>query len=81
MKKEVLRAILVLSVLVGLAAISIGAPYGPDSITKVKSERKTTFDGGVKQVDAQAGNVTQLLINTTILTDRWQGYYGNISGK
>ena len=39
----------------------------------------TNATGG-KLVQAQAGNVTALNINSTRLTSRWQGYYGNVSG-
>ena len=81
MKVSTLKAILALLVLAIMAAMAIAAPYGPDTISRDNDQRRTNFDGGVKQIEAQAGNVTQLTINTTILTERWQGYYGNISGK
>ncbi len=80
MKMKMLRAILVLLVLVAVATTVLAVPGGPNNITVENSERRTNFSTGVKQIEAQAGNVTQLSINTTILTNRWQGYYGNISG-
>ncbi|MEK6943617.1 MAG: hypothetical protein AABX00_06145 [Nanoarchaeota archaeon] len=59
------------------------APQGPDYIRNATPERRVlgidNTTGGVK-VQAQAGNVTALNINSTRLTNRWQGYYGNITG-
>ncbi|MEA2037345.1 MAG: hypothetical protein U9O94_07580, partial [Nanoarchaeota archaeon] len=79
-KFEVLKAILVLGILIGLAKAAIAAPWGADSVERVSDVRGTP-GGSPQAVSAQAGNVTQLTINTTILTKRWQGYYGNITGK
>jgi hypothetical protein len=31
-------------------------------------------------VNAEAGNVTELMINGTAVTTSWQGFYGNVSG-
>ena len=53
---ETLKAILALFVLAILAAIAIAAPYGPDAISRDNDSRRTDFDGGVKQVQAQAGS-------------------------
>ena len=80
MKAETIKAILALVVLVTMAVMTIAVPYGPDSVTRGQNDRRTTFGSGAQQVQAQAGNVTQLTINTTMLTNRWQGYYGNITG-
>jgi hypothetical protein len=72
--------IIVLLIFISLAIAVIAVPYGPGSVTVEKSERRTEFNESVATVQAQAGNVTQLIISTTILTKRWQGYYGNLSG-
>jgi hypothetical protein len=56
-------------------------PYGPDTVSQMRSERANFSTQGAKQVNAQAGNVTQLTINTTVVTKRWQGYFGNITGE
>jgi hypothetical protein len=65
-----------------MAAASI-AQTGPANIIKGANERRETAidnaTGGFR-VEAQAGNVTALFINSTRVTNRWQGYYGNISG-
>ena len=31
-------------------------------------------------ISVQAGNVTQLFVNTTTVSRRWAGFYGNLSG-
>ena len=81
MKKKILGIILCFVIVLGMAISVMGEPYGPDAISRDSDERRTEFGGGSAiQVDAQAGNVTQLTLNTTVLTKRWQGYYGNISG-
>ena len=36
---------------------------------------------GAIQEDAQAGNITQLNIDQSRITDTWQGFYGNVSGQ
>ena len=35
---------------------------------------------GSKSIEAEAGNVSELHINTSTVTRGWQGYYGNITG-
>lgn len=78
---KAMKAIFALFVLVMLAAMALGVPYGPDSVNKVSDERADFSGVSAKQLDAQAGNVTQLELNVSMITNRWQGYYGNISGK
>jgi hypothetical protein len=85
MRAKVLRVIVVLVAIAALfllnqVAVFAVTPYGPDNVTVVSSSTRTSFDAGAKQVAAEAGNVTQLDINITTQTDRWQGYFGNISG-
>jgi len=80
MRMKAVKAVLVLFILATLALITVAAPYGPDTVTRVSDERRNFSTIGAKSVSAQAGNVTQLTINVTTLTKRWQGYYGNITG-
>ena len=75
--KTLLVCVVVLSF---LAVIAVAAPYGPRSVDVLGSDRRTEFNESVSSKEAQAGNVTRLRINTSTLTDRWQGYYGNITG-
>ena len=53
-------------------------PVGPEAIATLNTTRRTiTASASVK---AQAGNVSELSINATTITQGWQGYYGNITG-
>ncbi len=72
--------IILLSGILFSAQDIFAAPLGPSNITIFPSE---TFSDNLspKLVTAQAGNVTQLLINDTRVTSRWQGYYGNVTGN
>ena len=69
-------------VLLSYAVLAQAAPQGPGTVQRGTPDRRTT---GIDTtagtlVQAQAGNVTALNINSTRLTSRWQGYYGNVSG-
>jgi hypothetical protein len=84
MKKDMIKGILGLVVLMAIAAIAIAdadVPYGPDTITTIRSERGNLSGIAAKGASAQGGNVTELVINTTVLTKRWQGYFGNLTGE
>jgi hypothetical protein len=56
-------------------------PVGPNEITVEKSEEGAIGGGAAQEIEAEAGNVTQLTINASTITNRWQGYYGNITGE
>lgn len=56
-------------------------PYGVDSVTVKNSERYDTSAITPKQVNALAGNVTELSLNATAVTKYWQGFYGNVTGE
>ena len=76
------RAIYVLLLIIAAALCAtfiLADPEGPDSITRGASTTKATQAG--QQVEAQAGNVTPLTIHVNQKTNRWQGYYGNITGN
>jgi hypothetical protein len=66
-------------VLVG-AIIAIAAPTGPTSANILGSNRSSSSTGGFA-VGAQAGNVTQLDIQSNQTTTHWQGYYGTVTGE
>ncbi len=69
----------ILAILAALALSLVFAdPQGPDTVT-VSPDRRA--DVPAAQVGAQAGNVTALAITDIRLTDHWQGYYGNVSGR
>ncbi len=77
MKKIVLVAVLSL-LLMNFALANdpvavLGIQRGSDTRADLSTEGETT--------NAKAGNVTSLIINFTGITETWQGYYGNITGK
>ena len=78
MKLRMLSIIVFVIALALLSSRVLAAPAGPDGIERGADERRPTADPIV--VQAQAGNVTALTINATRITERWQGYYGNITG-
>src|SRR5262245_23324497 len=57
-----------------------GAPQGPDSVIVAGSGRHGTYSGAGPMVQAQAGNVTPLVVSQQVSTQAWQGYYGNVTG-
>jgi hypothetical protein len=59
---------------------TLGVVSPPTSLTQVASSRRDLSTLANQNVNAQAGNVTQLSITALSVTKTWQGYYGNISG-
>jgi len=55
-------------------------PTGPQNIKRFNSSRFNTSNWPSIRIDAEAGNVTELLITSLTQTQTWQGYYGNITG-
>lgn len=74
--KEV--SVLVFVIVLALLAFYTSADPGGPQIGVGSSERASTNDGVA--VEAQAGNVTALTLNFSRITERWQGYYGNVTG-
>ena len=54
-------------------------PQGPDAVSVVTSGRYGDRNA-TTGIEAEAGNVTLLIINDTRSTEAWQGYYGNVTG-
>ena len=54
-------------------------PEGPSIIDIIQTSRRSP--AAASTVPAMAGNVTQLSIIGSTVTQTWQAYYGNISGK
>ena len=79
-KNEIIIVLLSLLVFALMVKVVVAVPGGPNSITVEKSEAGNLSNVAAKQVNAEAGNVTQLTINASTLTTSWQGYYGNITG-
>ena len=78
MKKEILAVMLLLTVALGAAFAAAADPVGPDTITPTSKGRRA--NSAAQNLSAYAGNVTELIISSTTVTDVWQGYFGNISG-
>jgi len=55
-------------------------PTGPQTITRVADEKFNASSWPAIQINAEAGNVTELTISSLTQTQTWQGYYGNITG-
>ncbi|MBN1156161.1 hypothetical protein JXA85_00960 [Candidatus Woesearchaeota archaeon] len=69
--------------LFGLVLASFVVLAGPANITELKKldSQRATISATAETDDALAGNVTELLVNMTSITNGWQGYYGNITGE
>lgn len=75
-----------MSILVMIAGVLVCAMYvaaAPTNpiILEQKVNETWTDDESEKTVTAYGGNVSMLNINDTRQTERWQGYYGNVTGK
>lgn len=77
---KMLKVILSILVLFYLVGIVLAEPYGPNAISRDLDERGNLSGQAAVSVSAQGGNVTQITINGSSITRRWQGYYGNITG-
>lgn len=58
---------------------NINGPQSPDNITVIKSER-ANLSNPPAEIESQAGNLTELLVDANSITRSWQGYYGKVSG-
>jgi hypothetical protein len=75
--------VLILAVSLSLLLIvesTLGVVSPPTALSQVSSSRRNLSTLANQNVNAQAGNVTQLTITALSITKTWQGYYGNISG-
>ena len=45
------------------------------------ADRSAALPDGPASISVSAGNVTQLYVNTTSVTRRWAGFFGNLSGE
>ncbi|MBI4438382.1 hypothetical protein HY640_00450 [Candidatus Woesearchaeota archaeon] len=70
-------ALLVFSALAAMAVF--GVPTGPDTFTV---DGSSGFTGGLNGtlIEAEAGNVTSLILAENFESQSWAGYYGNVTG-
>ena len=77
-----LAAHLAISIFLGTS--SFAAPQGPGKINRGTPDHRsgagTDNETGGAIVQTQSGNMTSLGINSTKITLRWQGFYGNVTG-
>jgi len=81
-KKNLAVFLLTIVFVAGLFLISYAAAIVPNGAqvaagTPERSDNNATSPG---QDEAQAGNITELILTGTTITQAWQGYYGNVSG-
>lgn len=75
-----LSLVIAVALIVVMGVTVFADPAGPTSLTNLTSSRYDLSTEGVA-LNAYAGNVTELSINATSITQGWQGYYGNILGS
>ncbi len=74
-------AIMMVMILLGVTAVSAvdsTSPEGPTLSTINTTRRNLT---GSRIRTAVAGNVTQITLSGASITQTWQGYYGNVTGR
>ena len=70
----------ILAVMVSYVYAVATDPSGPQSITESNQQRLGTSSWPAITIQAEAGNITALVISSLSQTQTWQGYYGNITG-
>lgn len=75
----ILLCIVGVFVFLGTFVLAVVEPQGPNTITNAGSGRFLNSSGSIR-IDAEAGNVTALVIDQRRSTQAWQGYYGNVTG-
>lgn len=68
---------IVLILAISMTASAKPDPQSPSTATFTDEDR---YDPSAKNDSAVGGNITNLEISGDILTSKWQGYYGNVSG-
>ncbi len=79
-KSRILGILFMVVLSIGFAGIVLADPTGPNgTITPISSSRYTADSG--KTTNAIAGNITEFNLNANSVTQTWQGYFGNITGR
>jgi hypothetical protein len=83
MRKTTFGFLLIALLAVSIVSITAFAesqqqPIGPDTLTSPSSSRH--ISAAVQPREAYAGNVTELIIDSLIISNGWQGYFGNVTG-
>jgi hypothetical protein len=76
-----LGVLCILSITATLVMAAADYPFGARGVTYIDSSRANSGSYPPANItSAQAGNVTEITLNTITSTRAWQGYYGNITG-
>lgn len=67
-------------VMIPVVSAQINVPMGAETATSIRNETINPALYNPAQVDAFAGNLTELTITGITQTKSWQGFFGNVSG-
>ncbi len=76
----VLLSMALFIILSSFALAQTTTPTGPNTVTISHSARFSGENQSGYIIQAQAGNVTALVVDQRRITQAWQGYYGNVTG-
>ena len=76
--RGVLIGVITLLLLIGFGVSGVKAEPSGATVDQVSSSRGAAASPG--QLEVQAGNVTELNISGTSITQSWAGFYGNVTG-
>jgi hypothetical protein len=77
---KIVGILFMIALSISVIGIALAVPTGPTgTITPIASSRFGI--DSAKTADAVAGNVTEFNLNANSITQAWQGYFGNITGK
>ncbi len=71
-------AILMIAVFVLSFSMAVAAPSGASTTTGASTTGSATSS---TQVSATGGNITYVNVSSNVITGRWAGFYGNVSGN
>jgi hypothetical protein len=79
--KLLLFAVCAVVALFAVSFASAATPVNPTNLSVGASSRGNVSGADNQNASAEAGNATNLDIDSLQLTKSWQGYYGNVTGK
>lgn len=79
LEKRAILLLVLLTMVIAVANTAFGAPIGTGPISIVGSENGTE-NKTADTLTAQAGNVTNINIDSKTITDYWTGFYGDVTG-
>jgi hypothetical protein len=76
--RKIISFVLAFLMISVLSSLVIAAPNGVD--VNAGTSTRSNATGPDNDPNAMAGNVTELTVTGTSITQAWQGYFGNVSG-